>query len=108
MYYTYFMFRMKVAGNSFCGISPDMIKRALIAIQNKERIPDPAVYELLRKTKVSGALLPHTPLRKTVLRQQIFSMIHHLGWPTFFITISPNDLKSPLVKFLRGMAIFLK
>jgi hypothetical protein len=84
------------------GVTTSQIKTALEAMTQKKQIEDTAVYSLLRKIKVCGALIPHTPQRKIVLRQQIFSMIHHLGWPTFFITVSPNDLKSPLVKILRG------
>lgn len=91
-----------MSGYNVYGVTSAQIKHALEAMTQKKPIEDPAVYSLLRKIKVCGALLPHTPQRKVILRQQIFSMIHHLGWPTFFITISPNDLKSPLVKILRG------
>jgi hypothetical protein len=97
--------RYQISGYNVFGVTTAQIKTALEAMSQKRPIEDPAVYSLLRKIKVCGALIPHTPQRKVVLRQQIFSMIHHFGWPSFFITISPNDLKSPLVKILRGISI---
>jgi hypothetical protein len=89
-------------GGNFCGVTAASLRNALNCAIRKEPIEDSAVNALLRKVKVCGSIIPHTPQRKAVLRQQIFSIITHLGWPTFFLTLSPCDLKSPLVKLLKG------
>ena len=83
-----------------------MLKRSLNQLIEMKPITDMEVYSLFREIRQTGAVIPHSPQRKSLLRHEIFSMIIHLNWPTYFMTISPADLKSPLIKFMRmGMTI---
>jgi len=97
----------KLRGYNFFGVTPQMLTRALQNLIDKQPIQDSEVHNLFREIKQTGAAIPHSPQRKSLLRQEIFSMIIHLNWPTFFMTISPADLKSPLVKFMRMGTLYL-
>ena len=51
---------------------------------------------MLQQTRTRGSLIAHSPQRKIVLRANIFGIITKHGWPSFFVTLNPNDLYSPI------------
>ncbi|KAI8892098.1 hypothetical protein BC833DRAFT_533326, partial [Globomyces pollinis-pini] len=93
--------RFKIRGYSFHGVTSDMLKEALQEKLDGKPISHLQVTQLLRKVQRIGALIEHSPFRKTILRQQIFGMITERGWPTFFLTVNPSDVRSPLLKLSR-------
>ncbi|KAJ2986983.1 hypothetical protein HDV02_006408, partial [Globomyces sp. JEL0801] len=68
----------------------------------KRNLPltDNGTKRLLDKVRTCGALIPHSPQRKTILRSQIFGLTAVHGWPAFFVTINPSDLHNPMVKLM--------
>ena len=52
---------------------------------------------MLSNTRTKGSLISHTSQRKLVLRANIYGIIVKFGWPTFFVTLNPNDLYSPIL-----------
>lgn len=56
------------------------------------------VRSLLQQTRTVGSIIPHSSQRKIILRANLFGLISVRGWPAFFLTVSPNDLHSPIVK----------
>lgn len=55
--------------------------------------------------RVIGTSVPYAPQRKSWYRNEIEAINRTNGMPTFFITINPADLKSPIVNILAGKTL---
>ena len=55
-----------------------------------------ACYKLLNDVDIAGAKVDGTAGSKKDMRNQIWSLISYLGAPSWFITISPADVKHPI------------
>ncbi len=102
MILTYLFYRHEITG-FVPGVTPSQIREQLQNIQENRPITDPAVKTLITRVRTVGALVQHSPQRKNLLRSRIFGVIAEYGWPTFFITLNPNDLYSPILKFRLGV-----
>jgi hypothetical protein len=74
------------------------MQEQILRVKDKKPITHTGVRSLLQQVRSVGSTIPHTAQRKIILRANIFGLISVIGWPAFFITVSPNDLQSPIVK----------
>ena len=49
--------------------------------------------------------LPHTNMAAATARTEAESMVHHLGFPSFFVTFTPDDQNSYLLQVYSGVTI---
>ena len=66
------------------------------------KVADKNVQLLLNMLVTTGSAVPGTPYAKKTQRQEILSLIAYLGVPTFFVTLNPFELDSPIVNHLTG------
>jgi hypothetical protein len=52
--------------------------------------------KLLPNIKMAGGNVPFGPLERQQSKYNLFAMLHRFGVPTFFLTITPNEIHSPL------------
>ena len=57
---------------------------------------------LISGVKAAASVMPGSNHQRAVCRRQLFSMMFTWGTPTFFLTISPADYRSPVVVKLAG------
>lgn len=61
-----------------------------------------ACFELLKDMDVFGGQLSGSLTSKKNMRSQLWSLMTHLGAPSWYITISPADTKHPICIYLAG------
>ena len=69
-----------------------------IPASDEERL----VCELMKEVKIISSNVPGSPESRLTMRNEIRANILSLGVPSFFITVNPADVYSPIVKFLAG------
>ena len=79
-------------------ITPEILYEQMQRLQQHLPLNNTAVSSLMNKVRTAGALIEHSPQRKTLLRSNLFGLIATFGWPTFFVTLNPSDLTSPIVR----------
>jgi hypothetical protein len=60
------------------------------------------VLRLMKEVNAINAHIPGSSQSKLVMRNQIRALMVEKGMPSFYITINPEDVYNPLVKFLAG------
>lgn len=65
------------------------------------------VLKLMREVKLINSKVQGTAAARLAMRNEIRGMIMQLGTPSFYITINPADIYSPILKFLAGEEIDL-
>ncbi len=63
------------------------------------------IFELMSKVNIISGDVPGSAVTKTRIRNEIRSLIHWLGSPTFFVTINPADVYSPLFCHFAGCMV---
>ena len=76
----------------------DFRERLQKAIENTEgKEAKEILSNLLPLIKVSGSSIPYGPTEKTSATSKLYAMVHALGPPTWFVTVSPSDMDSVLL-----------
>ena len=75
-----------------------------ISAENED---EKACFEIMHWVTHAGGRVPYSAGRKKEQRNEIRSLIYHLGTPMFFITFSPADIKSPICLYYAGAEINL-
>lgn len=81
-------------------ITPDAVERVSLMDSVRDCPPDSpehAVQVLMRDVQIVNSTVMGSNSARTVMREEIGSMIISLGSPCLFITINPADLYNPLV-----------
>ena len=66
-----------------------------------------ACFEIMHWVTHAGGHVPWSSGRKKEQRNEIRSLIYHIGTPMFFVTFSPADIKSPICLYYAGSNIDL-
>ena len=59
-------------------------------------------FGLMKEVKAISSHVPGSPESRLTMRNEIRANVLSLGVPSFFLTVNPADVYSPIVKFLAG------
>ncbi|KAJ7620673.1 hypothetical protein B0H17DRAFT_896235, partial [Mycena rosella] len=65
------------------------------------------VLRLMKEVSIINSHVPGSAQSKLIMRNQIRALMVEKGMPSFYLTINPADVYSPLLKFLAGDEIDL-
>ena len=71
----------------------------------RHRLLPPKLLALMREVKWLGSRVPGSIQQRSRCRQQIQSLIVCHGIPSLFLTLSPYDLRAPLVSYFAGLDV---
>jgi hypothetical protein len=81
-------------------LTPERLQHAAKEMENNQQTKDKDIQELMRRLSSFGYSFPLSPEARLLMRQKIQSSIIHFGLPVLWFTINPNDLTSPIKKWL--------
>ena len=79
--------------------------KLLEAVEKKVSPVDPRIKVLLDNLSSTGAKIDGSPYCKKGSRREIFGLMTQFGMASYFVTVSPTSIHSPIVSFLAGKEI---
>jgi hypothetical protein len=81
-------------------LTPERLQNAAKEMEHTYKTQDEDIQELMRRLSSYGYSFPLSPEARLQMRQKIQSSVIHFGLPVLWFTINPNDLTSPIKKWL--------
>ena len=76
----------------------DRVSKGIFETPSNEN--DRRVYQLMQDVRLINSHVPGSSSARLQMRNEIRALTTYLGVPTFFITINPADIYSPILKYL--------
>jgi hypothetical protein len=86
--------------NLWQSLTPERLKNAAKEMEDTGKTADKDIQDLIRRLSSFGYSFPLSPEARLQMRQKIQSSIVYFGLPVLWFTINPNDLTSPVKKWL--------
>ena len=86
--------------NLWQSLTPERLKNAAKEMEDTGKTLDDDIQDLMRRLLSFGYSFPLSPEARLQMRQKIHSSIVNFGLPVLWFTINPNDLTSPIKKWL--------
>ncbi|CAG8803707.1 10174_t:CDS:2, partial [Cetraspora pellucida] len=96
------------SANLIATLNANDISIAINQKQNRQLVTNPAILELLKNINSTGSKLMASPQSHSHMHSEIQAIIIRDRTPSFFITINPADLHSPITMLYAGNEIDLE